>query len=356
MDKDIETYVKKCTICQTTRKDPPAAPPHPWSPPEKPWTRVHIDYAGPLEGKMFLLITDAHSRWLEIHPTNTSTSSATIELLRKSFASLGLPEVLVSDNGIAFKSSEFSEFLKKNGIRHLLTPPYHPASNGLVERSVQTFKEGLKRLKDGSLNTRLSRFLFKYRLTPHSSTGFSPAELMFGRKLRSTLDLLKPTPDEGAAGAQDRQEATQEGQATPRNFTIGDCVYARNYGAGPKWLPGHIVKVEGSVLYHVKLRDGRVQRRHIDQLRSRLVDCLDATTSPNVEPDNGPQLTDGGPTDQETVADIVPDPPPDSIETSEPETTAEPRPSELQPQSNEWFPATRRHTRIAASTNLEGNL
>ena len=121
----------------------------------------------------------------------------------------------------------------------------------------------------------------------------------------------------------------------PRNFTIGDCVYARNYGAGPKWLPGHIVKVEGSVLYHIKLRDGRVQRRHIDQLRSRLVDCLDTTTSPNVEPDNGPQLTDGGPTDQETVADIVPDPPPDSIETSEPETTAEPRPSELQPQSNE---------------------
>ena len=207
MDKDIETYVKKCTICQTTRKDPPAAPSHPWSPPEKPWTRVHIDYAGPLEGKMFLLITDPHSRWLEIHPTNTLTLSATIELLRRSSASLGLPEVLVSDNGTAFKSSEFSEFLKKNGIWHLLTPPYHPASNGLVERSVHTFKEGLKRRKEFSLNTQLSRFLFKYRLTPHSSTGFSPAELMFGQKLRSTLDLLKPTPDEGAADAQDRQEA-----------------------------------------------------------------------------------------------------------------------------------------------------
>ena len=231
----------------------------------------------------------------------------------------------MSDNGTAFKSSEFSEFLKKNGVRHLFTPPYHPASNGLVERSVQTFKEGLKRLKEGSLNTRISRFLFKYRLTPHSSTGLSPAERMFGRKLRSTLDLLKPTPDKGAADAQDRQEAAQEGQATPRNFTIGDCVYARNYGAGPKWLPGHVVKVEGSVLYHVKLRDGRVQRRHIDQLRVRLEDSQD---SPDVEPDDGPQLTDGGPTDQETVTDIVPDPP-DSTETSEPESTTEPRPREL---------------------------
>ena len=135
---------------------------------------------------------------MEIHETNTSTLSATIELLRTSFASLGLPEVVVSDNATAFTSSEFSDFLKRNGIRHILTPPYHPASNGLVERSVQTFKEGLKRLKKGSLNTRLMQFLFKYRIPPHSSTGVSLAELMYGRKLRSQLDLLKPSPTEVA--------------------------------------------------------------------------------------------------------------------------------------------------------------
>ena len=204
MDKDIERYVKKCPVCQSSRKDPPVAPAHPWPVPDKPWTRLHIDYVGPLEGKMFLLITDAHSRWMEIHATNTSTSSATIELLRKSFASLGLPEVVVSDNATAFTSSEFSDFLKRNGIRHILTPPYHPASNGLVERSVQTFKEGLKRLKEGSLNTQLSRFLFKYRLTPHSSTGASPAEMMFGRKLRSQLDLLEPNLAKAADETPDR--------------------------------------------------------------------------------------------------------------------------------------------------------
>ena len=186
---------------------------------------------------MFLLITDAYSRWMEIHETNTSTSSATIELLRRSFASLGLPEVVVSDNATAFTStsSEFSDFLKRNGIRHILTPPYHPASNGSVERSVQTFKEGLKRLKKGSLNTRLMRFLFKYRITPHSSTGVSPAELMYGRKLRSQLDLLKPSPTEVADKTQNRQETTT------RSFNVGDCVYARNYSRGPKWLPGQVV-------------------------------------------------------------------------------------------------------------------
>ena len=113
MDKGIEECVKKCDVCQQTRKDPPAVPLHPCVWPDKPWTRVHIDYAGPLEGKMFLLIADAHSKWIEIHATNSSTSSTTIELLRKTFSSLGLPEVLVSDNATAFTSAEFSEFLQK---------------------------------------------------------------------------------------------------------------------------------------------------------------------------------------------------------------------------------------------------
>ena len=148
MDKDIEECVKKCDVCQQTRKDPPAVPLHPWVWPDKPWTRVHIDYVGPLEENMFLLIADAHSKWIEIHATNSSTSSATIELLRKTFSSLGLPEVLVSDNATAFTSAEFSEFLQKNGICHVRTPPYHPASNGLVERAVQSFKEGMKRIRN----------------------------------------------------------------------------------------------------------------------------------------------------------------------------------------------------------------
>ncbi len=83
--------------------------------------------------------------------------------------------MIVSDNAA---TSEFAEFLKSNGVRHVRTPP---ASNGLAERSVHTFKAEMKKLQEGSLETKISRFLFNYRLTPHSSTGVSPAELMFGR-------------------------------------------------------------------------------------------------------------------------------------------------------------------------------
>ena len=205
MDRTIESCVKQCTTCQSSRKMPPVVPLHPWSRLEKPWTRVHMDYAGPFEGKMFLLIVDAFSKWMEIHVTSTATSAATIEFSRRSFASLGLPEVVVTDNGTTFTSAEFAEFMKKNGIRHILSPPYHPSSNGLAERAVQTFKGGMKKCTAGTLNTRLSRFLLRYRITPHSSTGISPSELMWGHKLRTQLDLLVPDPDKKPQQALERQ-------------------------------------------------------------------------------------------------------------------------------------------------------
>ena len=179
IDTELEKCVKESKECQTQQKTPPVTPLHPWSWPEKPWSRIHVDYASPFRGKMFLLMIDAHSKWLEVHMTVSATSSATIKLMRKSFASLGLPDTIVSDNATTFTSEEFAQFLRRNGIKHIKTPPYHPASNGMVERAIQTFKEGMKKMKEGTLQTKLSRFLFKYRLTPHSTTGIAPSELIF---------------------------------------------------------------------------------------------------------------------------------------------------------------------------------
>ena len=108
MDRAIESCVKECSICQCSRKMPLLAPLHPWVRPQKPWSRVDMDYAGPFEGKMFLLVTNSYLKWLQVHTTNISTSAVTIELLRKSFSYLGLPEVIVSDNTTTFTSTEFA--------------------------------------------------------------------------------------------------------------------------------------------------------------------------------------------------------------------------------------------------------
>ena len=164
---------------------------------------------------MFLLIVDSHSKWLEVHVTADVTAATTIDKLQTTFAALGLPEVLVSDNGPAFCSEEFRIFLKENGIQQVLTSPYHPASNGLAERYVQTFKDGIKKLTGGSIESRVARFLSCYRVTPQSTTGISPAELMYGRKLHTKLDLLKP---DLAVTVRQKQKAFHDYHAAQRTY------------------------------------------------------------------------------------------------------------------------------------------
>ena len=73
-----------------------------------------------------------------------ATSASTMEKMRVTFATHGLPKTLVTDNGLVFTSAEFWEFLKRNGIRHVTSAPYHPTSNGLAECAVQVFKEGMR--------------------------------------------------------------------------------------------------------------------------------------------------------------------------------------------------------------------
>ena len=156
IDKQIEKKVKSCQQCQSNQKSLAEVPMHPWEWPKRPWTRIHIDHAGPFQGKIFLVVIDAHSRWLEVVVVSSTSSINTIRVLRTKFATRGLPEVVVSDNGTAFMSGKFQEFLKKNGIQHLRSAPYHPSSNGLAEQEVQILKEGLKKIINGDIETRLA--------------------------------------------------------------------------------------------------------------------------------------------------------------------------------------------------------
>ena len=124
---------------------------------------------------MYLVITDAYSKRTEAYPTTNATASSTVEKLRTLFAQFGLPRTIVSDNGPCFKSEEFKAFLKKNGIQHVTTDPYHHSSDGLAERAVRVVKEGLQKMKRGAISDKLARFLYSYRNTPDSTTVVPPA-------------------------------------------------------------------------------------------------------------------------------------------------------------------------------------
>ena len=300
LDSDIEDLVRKCDVCQSSRSLPAVAPLHPWEWPQQPWSRLHLDFAGPFLGHMYLVLVDAYSKWMEVQVMKTITSSATIEKLRAIFATHGLPCKIVTDNGPSFVSQEFREFMEQNGIVHIKSAPYHPATNGLAERAVQTFKQGLRHNSIGTIETRLSRFLFHYRITPHSTTGLSPAELLFGRRPRSRLDLVHPDLSNKVESSQARQK---QGHDTPnmvsRTFSLGDRVYVYDFHNPHKWIPGIVVELTGSLSYKVRLQDGVVVRRHVNHIRSRAAVAGGELNADPVAPTATslqPDIMDDGPT------------------------------------------------------------
>ena len=269
IDNALQDKVKTCQACQSNRKAPPLSLLHPWEFPARPWSRLHVDFAGPFLGKQFIVLVDSFSKWLEVAVVSSCSSQQAIRFLRHVFSTHGLPEMLISDNGTAFTSAEFKTFVDHNGVRHLTSAPYHPATNGLAERAVQTFKEALQKTS-GDIETRLARFLFSYRTTPHTTTGVSPAELLLGRKPHTLLDNLHPDLSSKVAKSQERQKRDHDSHARPRSFQVGDPVYVKNFSGSQQWLPGGVEGFSKLALL-VKLQDGRTCRRHVDHVRARAV-------------------------------------------------------------------------------------
>jgi hypothetical protein len=107
IDSDIESMIKKCHECAVFAKNPPKMLLHSWPKSTKPWERIHVDYAGPLDGFYFLIVVDSYSKWPSIFHTKTTTSSKTIHMMNGLFYIFGSPENFVSDNGSQFASQEF---------------------------------------------------------------------------------------------------------------------------------------------------------------------------------------------------------------------------------------------------------
>jgi len=145
--------------------------------------RLHIDYAGPIQGKMLLVVVEVHSKWMEASIVNSANTAIT---KRSMFTTHSLPKTVVSDNGSVLPAVNLRISYRR------MTAPYHPASNGLAERAVQTLKQVLKKFTDGCLETKPFHFLFQYRIIPHTTTGQTPAQLLIVRCLHSHLDQLLP--------------------------------------------------------------------------------------------------------------------------------------------------------------------
>ena len=269
IDEDIERYVKRCHSCQENRQNELETLLYSWNAPTEPWARIHIDYAGPFEGKYWLVVIDAYSKWLEIVAHQSITTLSTIKSLREIFSRFGVPKIIVSDNGTQFASKEFEAFCYSNNIIHAKSTPYHPKTNGLAERAVRTFKERMKASKGSAADweLRLQRFLIAYRNTPQKSTGRAPAELLIGRKIRTKLDLLKPDVSKNIDKALIEQKLHHDKHAKPKIFTTGQHVWVQNI-TGKGYQAGKVVKCNSEHSYLVEI-NGRVVKKHSDQLKVR---------------------------------------------------------------------------------------
>lgn len=284
IDEDIERVVKHCSACVLHSQSPPKAALIPWSPPKGVWSRVHVDFAGPVQGLSYLIVVDALSKWVEVFPTKSCTADFVLDKLVECISRFGLFDELVSDNGTQFTADLVQRFLVANGIKQILTSPGHPASNGEAENMVKTFKSALlKCLSEGSRDVRLvvANFLIGYRKSIHCTTQLSPAMVMLGRDIRTTLDLFKPcrspaskesvtTVKRNIAANQAKQVANYRGSRDD-SFRIGEHVIVRDYRDPNKlaWTPAVVREVIGKRNYRVELTvSGRLIKRHLNQMKS----------------------------------------------------------------------------------------
>ncbi|KAJ2942998.1 hypothetical protein O0L34_g15188 [Tuta absoluta] len=286
VDAALERLAAACEVCAQLRPSPPRAPLASWPIAPHAFHRCHLDFLGPFNNMMFLIVVDAYSKWVECYEMPSSYGSkAVIEKLCDMMSRVGIPNIIVSDNGTSFTSQEFRNFCTLNGIRQYFSPAYHPASNGQAESFVKIIKRGLKAIILESTNKKnlkeeISKFLFNYRNSKNGTTGKSPAELVYGHTLRSRLDLIKPTTV--ASASTDLTQYVEQKQCsqakyfkskTRPNLELDDKVWVKKFSSNQRfsWMKGVITGKVGKMLYLVFLTElNTTVTRHIDQIWTKI--------------------------------------------------------------------------------------
>ena len=312
IDKDVERLIKSCHACQIVSTGNPPDPVMPSELPSGPWEDVSLDLCGPFPtGESLLVVVDRYSRWLEVEIIRVTTSSSVIAQLKRMFARLGFPVTLTTDNARNLTSPEFERFCESCQIRHLTVTPLWPQANGLVERQNRTLLKALR----ASLAERrdwqesLQSFLMAYRATPHPSTGKSPAELIYGRQLRTKLpDVFRPPSAPGRTevkrahdrnAARGKMYADSKRQSRPHNISVGEKVLVRiprkhhKLSAAFFREPYTVVKVSGSQLTVRRPEDGKLFKRNSSYCKKFVESDVSTPGSRTTAPCHAPVTADG---------------------------------------------------------------
>uniref|UniRef100_A0A5S6QV55 RNA-directed DNA polymerase n=1 Tax=Trichuris muris TaxID=70415 RepID=A0A5S6QV55_TRIMR len=307
MSKDVENYCKSCTDCQRTKLPlTPPVPLQPSSPVGRPWERIGVDVLEvpmSLQGHKYLLVVqDYFTKWLEAIPLKNQTTATIARELTALFCRMGIPAVLHSDQGANFESDLLHHVLRSFGVKKTRTTPYHPQSDGLVERAnrslLQMFRTYVR--NDSDWEEHLPLLLYAYRTATHASTGNTPFALMFGRRpkalpivpvlqspwhysvnnwstsLQETMLRLQAFAQKHQTAASEQQRYHYDFRAACRpEFAPGTQVwlwFPRRSKLQPQWQEGwSVVEMLSPTTAKVRRDNGTHKIVHVNRLQPRTI-------------------------------------------------------------------------------------
>ena len=198
MSKDIQEAVEKCEVCAEFQNNSSKQPMQSHEIPGRPWSRVSSDLFT-LNSRDYIVLADSYSDFIEVGELRSTISSDVILFLKQQFSRHGIPDVLVTDNGPQFSSSEFTTFSSTWEFKHVTSSPTHAKSNGKAESAVKVVKKVFKKAHRDNKDSWLA--LLDQRNTPTQGVGSSPAQRLMSRRTRTLLpisaNLLYPKVEEG---------------------------------------------------------------------------------------------------------------------------------------------------------------
>ena len=298
MAKDVYSYCTNCLVCQKAKLPLPPRAPLVNTPIGKPWQMLAIDILEvPVSAKnnrYLLVIMDYFTKWAEAVPLPDQKAKSISNAIIKLCSSFGIPDVIHSDQGRNFESCLFREMLTAFGIEKSRTTAYHPQGDGMVERFNRSLLQLLRcyTQQENDWEQYLPLVLYAYCTAPHSSTGISPFELMFGRPPKSTqlqpqtgfdpcsysvqlqakLAALQDLVRTNTTTAAQTQKFYYDRSSTSRAFTPQELVWLSIPTAGklqPRWEgKWKVVEMKGPVT--VEITDGRRTKVvHVNRVRHR---------------------------------------------------------------------------------------
>ena len=310
INNDLKEMVEKCDICQSQQNSTPVVQNYISEVPPHPWHTLGSDlfYFQRID---FLVVVDYFSKFLIVRKIPSSTSSAVIKELGMIFSEFGNPQIFRSDNGSCYSSQEFKFFMQNWLVEHRTSSPHYPQSNGLAESMVKVSKNLIEKAIRQDLPW--NRLLLDYRCTPISSEIPSPAEILFGRKLRSSISILPSQIMNDRIRKQRELIVKKEGKFYTNVKDFQDRIKALPFEAGQNvWLQNSDSRKYEEAVIREKCREpnsymvqipatGQCFRRNSNFIKPRQTDKNSVSTDP--QPTTGlPEIPQEPPAFQQQAA------------------------------------------------------